>query len=124
MISSWCGGRPSVTGRFDRMSALTITHRAISTITNRLGGVPPYQGDPLMETYQEEIKAHLMATSEEFRTLVQEHSQLHHKLEELEGKGHLSEAEHLEEVQLKKQKLRLKDQINAMLARSRAQQVA
>ncbi len=77
-----------------------------------------------MENHQEEIKAHLMATSEEFRSLAAQHGQLHQKLEELEAKGHLSEAEQLEEVRLKKQKLRLKDQMNAILARSRAQQVA
>jgi uncharacterized protein len=77
-----------------------------------------------MENHQEEIKAHLMATSDEFRTLAAEHSQLHKKLEELEAKGHLTAEEQMEEVRLKKQKLRLKDQMNAMLARSRQQQVA
>ncbi len=77
-----------------------------------------------MENHQEEIKSHLMATSEEFRTLAAQHSQLHKKLEELEAKGHLNAEEQMEEVRLKKQKLRLKDQMNAMLARSRPQQVA
>lgn len=73
---------------------------------------------------QEELKAHLMATSEEFRTLAAQHSGLHHQLEALEAKSHLTEEEQIEEVRLKKQKLRLKDQMNEMLARSRPQQVA
>jgi len=74
---------------------------------------------------QDEFKAHLMATSDEFRTLAAEHSQLHKQLEALEAKSHLSEQEQVEEVRIKKLKLRLKDQMNAMLARSsRPQQVA
>ncbi|HWZ30548.1 MAG TPA: YdcH family protein [Bryobacteraceae bacterium] len=74
---------------------------------------------------QDELKAHLMATDEEFRTLAAQHAQYHKQLEELEAKGgHLSDQEQVEEVRLKKQKLRLKDQMNAILARSRPQQVA
>src|SRR5580693_1706950 len=82
------------------------------------------QGDPLMENQiQDENKAHLMATSEEFRTLAAEHSQLHKQLEALEAKHHLTDEEQVEEVRLKKLKLRLKDQMNAMLAH-RAEHVA
>ncbi len=78
-----------------------------------------------METNtQDEIKAHLMATSEEFRALASRHAQLHRQLEELESKHHLSDQEQIDEVRLKKQKLRLKDQMNEMMARLRPQQVA
>jgi uncharacterized protein YdcH (DUF465 family) len=73
---------------------------------------------------QDELKAHLMATSEEFRALASRHSQYHKLLEELEAKPHLSEEEQVEEQRLKKQKLRLKDEMNQILARSRAQHVA
>jgi uncharacterized protein YdcH (DUF465 family) len=73
---------------------------------------------------QDELKAHLMATNEEFRTLANQHAQHHKRLEELEGKAHLTEAEEVEVHRLKKQKLRLKDQMNQILARSRAQRVA
>lgn len=73
---------------------------------------------------QDELKAHLMATSEEFRTLASQHAQFHKELEELEAKPHLTEIEQMEEVRLKKQKLRLKDQMNAILARYKAQNVA
>ena len=72
----------------------------------------------------DEIKAHLMATSEEFRSLASQHAQLHRQLEELESKHHLSDQEQIDEVRIKKQKLRLKDQMNELLARSRPQQVA
>lgn len=78
-----------------------------------------------METNtQDELKAHLMATSEEFRALADQHSRLHHQLEALEAKQHLSDQEQMDEVLLKKQKLRLKDQMNEILARYRAQHVA
>ena len=75
-------------------------------------------------TTQDELKAHLMATSEEFRALAEQHTQLHHQLEKLEAKSHLSDEEQLDEHRIKKQKLRLKDQMNEILARYRAQQVA
>jgi len=73
---------------------------------------------------QEELKAHLMQTDEEFRRLVNEHSDYAHKLEGLASKAHPTEQEQLEEVRLKKLKLHAKDQIEAILSRYRAQQVA
>ena len=77
-----------------------------------------------MENLQEELKAHLMATNDEFRALADQHSRFHKELEALETKPYLSPAEEAEEHRLKKQKLRVKDQMNAILARNRAQQVA
>jgi uncharacterized protein YdcH (DUF465 family) len=104
---------------------MITTHRARTNPTIRLGVDPANQGERLMETNtQDELKAHLMATSEEFRVLAAEHSQLHKQLEELEAKSHLSDQEQVEEVRLKKQKLRLKDQMNIILAHHRAQHVA
>jgi len=73
---------------------------------------------------QEELKAHLVETNEEFRRLVEQHTDYAHKLEELSSRPHLSEQEQVEEVRLKKLKLRIKDQIEAILSRYRAQQVA
>ena len=73
---------------------------------------------------QEELKAHLMQTDEGFRRLVNEHSDYAHKLEDLAAKPHPTEEEQLEEVRLKKLKLRLKDQMNAIISRNRAQNVA
>jgi uncharacterized protein YdcH (DUF465 family) len=77
-----------------------------------------------METNQEELKAHLMATSEEFRTLATQHAQYHKLLEALEAKSHLSDEEQAEEHRLKKLKLHLKDQMNEFLGRHKTQQVA
>ena len=73
---------------------------------------------------QEELKAHLMETNAEFRQLAAEHCDYAKKLEALEALPHLTDQEKLEEVRLKKLKLRLKDQMEAMLSHSRPQQVA
>jgi uncharacterized protein YdcH (DUF465 family) len=73
---------------------------------------------------QEELKAHLMQTDESFRRLVNEHSDLAHKLEDLASRPYLSELEQIEEVRLKKRKLHAKDQIEAILRGYRAQNVA
>ena len=77
-----------------------------------------------MEQHNEELKAHLMATDQQFRTLAEQHSRFHKQLEEIEAKAHLTLEDEAEEIRLKKQKLRLKDEMNAILARNRAQQVA
>lgn len=77
-----------------------------------------------MENTQEELKAHLMQTSEEYRTLADEHSGYHERLEALEAKSHLTDEDVVEEHRLKKLKLHLKDQMNEILARYRHQQVA
>jgi len=73
---------------------------------------------------QEELKAHLMATHEEFRQLASQHSQYAKQLDQLEALPHLTDQEQLEEVRLKKLKLRLKDQMEAIMSQSRSQQVA
>src|SRR5208337_1754170 len=53
----------------------------------------------------------LLTGHDEFRRLVQEHSQYSQRLESLTQKRYLTEDEKLEEVRLKKLKLRLKDQM-------------
>jgi uncharacterized protein len=78
----------------------------------------------LMENTQDELKAHLMTTDEEFRHLAEQHAQYHTQLEALEAKPHLTPEEELEEHRLKKLKLRLKDQMNGIISRQRAQHVA
>jgi uncharacterized protein len=57
---------------------------------------------------------HLLTSSDQFRQLVQEHSQYSQRLDLLTQKRYLSEDEKLEEVRLKKLKLRLKDQMESM----------
>lgn len=61
---------------------------------------------------QEELKAHLMASSDEYRELASRHSDYDRRLEQLEAMTHLSDDEQMEEVRLKKLKLHLKDQMN------------
>jgi len=53
----------------------------------------------------------LLTSHEEFQRLVQEHSQYSQRLETLTQKRFLSDDEKIEEVRLKKLKLRLKDQM-------------
>ena len=73
---------------------------------------------------QEDLKAHLIATNEEYRRLCGQHSEFARKLDALESLPHLTEEEQLEETRLKKLKLRLKDQMEAIVALNRAQHVA
>ena len=72
----------------------------------------------------EELKAHLMATNEEYRRLAGQHSEYAHKLDQLEALPHLTDQEQLEETRLKKLKLRLKDQMETIVSQNRPQQVA
>jgi uncharacterized protein len=67
----------------------------------------------------EELKAHLLQTNEEFRSLAEQHAQLKRQIGEIESKPHVTEADELEEQRLKKLKLRLKDQMNEIMARYR-----
>ena len=53
----------------------------------------------------------LLTGHDQFQRLVQEHSQYSQRLESLTQKRYLTEEEKLEEVRLKKLKLRLKDQM-------------
>jgi len=53
----------------------------------------------------------LLASHEEFRRLAMEHTQYERRLDSLTQKRYLTDDEKLEEVRLKKLKLRLKDQM-------------
>jgi uncharacterized protein len=68
-------------------------------------------------TQEEDLKAHLLATNEQFRTLAGQHAQLKQKIEEIESRPHVTPSDELEEQRLKKLKLRLKDQMNQIVAR-------
>lgn len=73
---------------------------------------------------EEEMRAHLMATSEEFRALATQHTEFAHKLDALEALPHLTDQEQLEEIRLKKIKLHLKDQMEAIMSHARSPQIA
>ena len=61
-----------------------------------------------------QVREQLMASHEEFRRLAQEHTQYAQRLDSLIQKRFLNEDEKVEEVRLKKLKLRLKDQMELL----------
>ncbi len=61
-----------------------------------------------------QVRDLLIANNDEFRRLAQEHSQYSQRLDTLTQKRFLSEDEKVEEVRLKKLKLRLKDQMERL----------
>jgi uncharacterized protein len=70
---------------------------------------------------QEELKAYLMQSNEEFRALAEKHSEYERQISEIEAKPHLTPEDEIEEHKLKKLKLYLKDQMQEMMNRYRAQ---
>ena len=70
-----------------------------------------------MPTDFEELKRTLLQTDEEFRQLATQHHDLDERIHNLSSRHYLSEPEQLEEAQLKKRKLHLKDQMEAALRR-------
>ena len=69
-----------------------------------------------MNEQSPEIKA-LLQTDEEFNQLAAQHHQLEDRLHQLTSKHYLSEPEQVEEVNLKKRKLQLKDRMEEIRRR-------
>ena len=61
-----------------------------------------------------QVRDLLLANNDEFRRLSQEHQQYSQRLDSLINKRYLSEDEKVEEVRLKKLKLRLKDEMERL----------
>ena len=72
-----------------------------------------------MSSLAEAIREHLMAESPEYQRLREEQSRYATQLEQLSAKSFLSEQEQVEEVRLKKLKLRVKDQMEFLVQRAR-----
>ncbi len=70
------------------------------------------------------LQDRLIATNDEYRRLSGEHAGYAQRLDELASLRYLSEQEQLEEVRLKKLKLRLKDQMQAILHQASTREVA
>ena len=72
-----------------------------------------------MSSPTEAIREQLMASSPEYQRLREEHARYSAQLAQLAAKTYLSEQEQLEEVRLKKLKLRLKDQMEMLVLKAR-----
>ena len=73
---------------------------------------------------KEDLKAYLMRSSEQFRSLAQQHAKYASLIEAIESKSFVTPEDEVEEHRLKKLKLALKDQMQAMVERCRPEQVA
>jgi len=67
----------------------------------------------------EAIREQLMADNPEYQRLLQEHAHYAAQLERLASKHYLTVEEQLEEVRLKKLKLRVKDQMEMLVQKAR-----
>ena len=74
-----------------------------------------------MNAEPQDLKDELLRTDEEFHNLAVRHHELEDRLHELTAKHYLSQPEQFEEVTLKKRKLQLKDRMEDILRRHRAE---
>jgi uncharacterized protein YdcH (DUF465 family) len=72
-----------------------------------------------MGNLDDPLKKELFETDEEFRSLFEEHQKFEQRLTELLEKSLLSEEDELEEKQIKRQKLLLKDRMELILRAKR-----
>ena len=75
----------------------------------------PYKGGSATVSSALDIREHLLQSNDEFRQLAREHSAYDEKLSFLLKRNFLSEEEKIEEVNLKKLKLRVKDRMEQMI---------
>ena len=75
-----------------------------------------------MNGQSQNLKELLLQSDEEFHDLAAKHHALEDRLHELTSKHYLSEPEQLEEVNLKKKKLQLKDRMEEIVRRHRLEQ--
>lgn len=68
-----------------------------------------------------DIKELLMNTDEDFKRLALKHHDFDVKLTQLSNQPYLTQTEQIEEITLKKKKLMLKDQMQAIISRYRSE---
>lgn len=68
-----------------------------------------------------DVRQALLASDPEFRRLAEEHSRCESQLEEIVKQSYMNSEVLLQEIALKKTKLRLKDQMELMIARHQRQ---
>ena len=76
-----------------------------------------------MPISRRDIREQLMASDAEFQRLVEEHSRYEAQLEQLSKAPYLSAEDIVQETTLKKRKLRVKDEMERLIAR-RGQELA
>lgn len=69
----------------------------------------------MSSSVQSDSARHLMETNDEYRELAQKHSDHSRRLDELGARRFPTAEEQLEEMQLKKEKLRLKDRMHGLM---------
>ena len=72
-----------------------------------------------MNAPAEAIREQLMANDPEYKRLSEEHARYAAQLDQLTSKHYLNEQEQIEEIRLKKLKLRVKDQMEKLVQQSR-----
>lgn len=77
-----------------------------------------------MGNHDDPLKQELIESNPEFRALHDQHQEFEHRLEELLHKSLLSEEDEQEEKQIKRQKLLLKDKMEAILRSHRESHVS
>ena len=70
-----------------------------------------------MSTSPEELRAHLLASNDEYQRLAREHSQYEMQLEQLVNSPYFNSEDLILQIELKKMKLRLKDQMERIVLR-------
>ena len=70
-----------------------------------------------MATISQDIRQSLLARDPEFRNLAEEHSRCESQLEQIVKSTYLNAEDLIQEAELKKLKLRLKDRMELILAR-------
>ena len=73
-----------------------------------------------MSTPTATVRDQLMVTNEQYQRLREEHTRYATQLDQLAAKTYLSDSEQVEEVRLKKLKLRVKDQMELMVRQAQA----
>ena len=69
----------------------------------------------MSSSVQNDCAQHLMETNDEYRELAQQHSDHSRRLDELRARRFPTPEEQLEEMQLKKKKLHLKDRMHGLM---------
>jgi uncharacterized protein YdcH (DUF465 family) len=70
-----------------------------------------------MSTSPEELRRHLLASNDEFQRLAREHSKYESQLEQLVNSPYFNSEDLILQTELKKMKLKLKDQMERIVLR-------